>query len=180
MTAEVTCRAAARIVDIYPAESGSGANLGTITSADHPGKPQIPHRHHWSPPTAGGARVVCPYPHLAGVVCPSPMTRLARQPLLPRNMRQSPESAGSGPRSCVARPPARFVGAGVTAEVTCQAAARRDPSMMRSRTGPPAHQTNGYPPTRPWSGMIAAATLPERSRGVREQASAVTEVRWER
>jgi len=30
VTAEVTCRAAARIVDIYPAESGSGANLGTI------------------------------------------------------------------------------------------------------------------------------------------------------
>ena len=39
-----------------------------------------PHRHHWSLPTAGGTRVVCPYPHLAGVGCHNPRYRLARHP----------------------------------------------------------------------------------------------------
>src|SRR5205823_14716422 len=45
--------------------SGSGANPGTIT-------PHMPHRHHWSLSAMGGTGLVCPYPHLAGVGCPSP------------------------------------------------------------------------------------------------------------
>src|SRR5436305_567081 len=32
----------------------------------------MPHRHHRSPPTTGGMAVACPYPHPAGVPCPSP------------------------------------------------------------------------------------------------------------
>ena len=51
---------------------GSGPYFGTMTPVDRWAIPHLPHRHHWPLPSAGGTGVVCPYPHLAGVVYPSP------------------------------------------------------------------------------------------------------------
>jgi hypothetical protein len=58
-----------------PGPSGAASDLAyfrTIMSAEPLGSLHLPRRHHWPLPSAGGPGVVCPYPGLARVVCPSP------------------------------------------------------------------------------------------------------------
>ena len=55
-----------------PRDPGSGPVLRDDDACRPLGSPYVPHRHHWPLPSAGGIGVVCPYPHLAGVVCHSP------------------------------------------------------------------------------------------------------------
>ena len=68
--------------------TGSGSNLGTTT-------PHMPHRHHWSLPTAGGTGVVCPYPILRGLGATTPGVRWHGS----RNHPEIYASAPSGTRS---------------------------------------------------------------------------------